>query len=185
MSPSNLPRYVDPRQHAGDAAPLTGRYVLADLRRVVAASVAAEGEVGFSLRFHEESARWFAEGRVRATLSIACQRCLEPYQLVVDRAIRLAFVADTDEASRVPDTYDPWILDDGRVLLRDLIEDELLLAIPDIPRHPDNTCVAPSSSNGSARASDGALAESAASPFAVLASLKKGPDPENPKENAD
>ncbi len=185
MSSSNLPRYVDPRQYAGDAVPLSGRYALADLRRIVAASVASDGEVGFSLNFRKEGARWFAEGRVEAILSIACQRCLEPYRLVVDREVRLAFVSDADEASRVPDAYDPWILDDGRVLLSDLIEDELLLAIPDIPRHPDGTCVAPASSDGGVQAPHGPVAEAAANPFAMLASLKKASDPENSKENAD
>ncbi len=181
MSSSNLPRYVDPRQYADDAIPLSGSYALADLQRIVAASVASDGDVGFNLRFRKEGARLFAEGRVEAILSIACQRCLEPCRIVVDREVRLAFVSDADEASRIPDAYDPWILDDGRVLLSDLIEDELLLAIPDIPRHPDGSCATPPSSGGGSHTPG----KPAANPFAMLGSLKKGSDTENPKESAD
>jgi uncharacterized protein len=109
----------------------------------------------------------------QAAVAMRCQRCLgavgEPLDL--DRWIR--FVADGSQV----EALDAELEDDVLVLerwmnLRDLVEDELLLALPIVPRH--EVCPVPLP-----RPADDDVAghpPPPAHPFAVLAKLRKKPD---------
>lgn len=80
-----------------------------------------------------------AQARVRLT----CQRCLSPMalELSVDRHFR--FVRNEDEAAQLDETTDDEdVLAMGRPLdLLSLAEDELIMALPIVPRH--ETCPVP------------------------------------------
>lgn len=74
--------------------------------------------------------------RVSAQLSLQCQRCLAPVseQVDVDRWFR--FVADEASAEREDQTSDEDLLVLSRQFdLFALVEDELLMALPLVPRH--------------------------------------------------
>jgi len=103
---------------------------------------------------------------LKASLSVeqTCQRCLLPMQvnLEVDRHFR--FVADEVTALAEDDGCEEDLLSPAPELtLQTLLEDELLLAMPLIPRHI--TCDEPLP-----QSSDNDLPN----PFAALASLKLG-----------
>jgi uncharacterized protein len=50
--------------------------------------------------------------------------------------LRLGIVSSLDEADRLPDSLEPFLLSgDVRVSLDELVEDELLLSIPPVPQH--------------------------------------------------
>ncbi len=73
----------------------------------------------------------------RGTVQLTCQRCLEPIvqALAVDN--RLRFVASETDAERLDEqTDDEDVLAlPARLDLVELVEDELLLALPLVPRH--------------------------------------------------
>lgn len=74
--------------------------------------------------------------QARAAMSVQCQRCLKalPVALAVDRDFR--FVAGEDEAAALDEQLEEDVLELTRSLdLRQLVEDELLLALPLVPRH--------------------------------------------------
>ncbi len=99
-----------------------------------------------------------------------CQRCLEPMriELRVDR--RLRFVRSEEQAARLDAESDDDVLALAPTLdLLELIEDELLLDLPLVPRH--DRCV-DLSSLGSKAPSD--VAPSSPNPFQALAGLKRG-----------
>jgi uncharacterized protein len=75
-----------------------------------------------------------------------------------------------DEARQLPERYDPLPVSDRLIRPRDLIEDELLLALPQIPMHDPQVCKAMSAG------SDDEVQEQSgkANAFAVLADLKRG-----------
>ena len=102
--------------------------------------------------------------KVSATAWPNCQRCLQPFSqpLVVERALRFVDTEAQAEALDA-DSEDDVLALTPAPDLRTLIEDELLLAWPIVPRHAQ--CVAPPH-----RAGDAAAA--AANPFRVLSSLK-------------
>ena len=51
---------------------------------------------------------------------------------------RAALVATPAEAERVPDTLETVLAPEYRISIRDLVEEELLLALPLVPRHEDD-----------------------------------------------
>lgn len=79
---------------------------------------------------------------VRATVSLTCQRCLEVYaeELRLDREYPLA--RDEAELSRW-ERDEPLmeaLVANPKMPVMALIEDEILLSLPFVPRHPEGVC---------------------------------------------
>jgi uncharacterized protein len=80
-------------------------------------------------------------GAVAATLSfdttvdLLCQRCLEPFAQAIEERVELMLVEPGASSASIPDGYEPVELDDGRLLPARLIEDELIVSIPLVPKH--------------------------------------------------
>lgn len=110
--------------------------------------------------------------QVQATFPMVCQRCLGPMDepLHVDRWFR--FVADEATAEALDDEVEEDLLALSREFdLHELIEDELLMALPVVPRHDE--CPAPVSMASSDEDFEAATAEKP-NPFAALAGLRVG-----------
>jgi uncharacterized protein len=136
--------------------------------------------------------RWHATGSLRRVggedqvwlhlradtdVVLQCQRCLLPLaeSVHVDRLFR--FVADEDTAAALDDEMEDEVLVLAKSLnLRDLVEDEMLLALPLVPRHDACPEAVPM------QFGDVEAIEEKANPFASLAILRKdkagdgGPD---------
>jgi uncharacterized protein len=141
---------------------------LGDLPRL-APSLVGPGEVEYRLAFHLDSEhRAVVSGQVTAELVVQCQRCLEPLAIAVDSRFELAFVRGLDEAARLPESYDPAVVEDGWVRALDLVEDELLLALPPVPVHPDAACAVHPLATPDVEEDGTTLTN----PFAVLAALR-------------
>ena len=114
---------------------------------------------------------------IAGSLRLVCQRCLEPLTLAVDLQRNYRVVRTEAEADALPlddEEYDPVVGSNAFDLVA-LLEDEVLLSLPAVPRH--NRC--PDHAAGSAVAvAAGAAGQPAAepparpNPFAVLAQLK-------------
>jgi uncharacterized protein len=128
---------------------------------------------------------WRAEGRrvpvaggepelwlhltARAPAWLTCQRCLRPFESPLQIDQRLRFVRGEAQAEALDAELEEDVLALPRALdLRELIEDELLLALPLVPRH--ETCPAPL--NFSAEPVEEAVEPERANPFAALQALK-------------
>jgi len=131
--------------------------------------VETTGDVRFRLAFsRDEAQRAVLHCEVAATLRLRCQRCLEALDCEVDTTTLLALVAGIDEERYLPEPYDPLPVDNEPIRPGDLIEDELLLALPQIPMHEPVVCAR--------QIPDADLAQrrcGGASPFAALAELKR------------
>lgn len=107
---------------------------------------------------------------LQASVSVVlqCQRCLQAleHNLVVDRHFR--FVRSAQDAERLDESADEDVLVlTPRLDLHELLEDELILALPLVPRH-QGSCPAPLP-----QPADELSAPAAApNPFAVLAALR-------------
>ena len=111
--------------------------------------------------------------RVQAKILLECQRCLGPMVLSVDR--ETAFDLVRREADLGEESFDEDSLDEPEKLVGsrqfdvlDLIEDELILEVPYVPRHEQCTDMAETGSDDSVL-DEG---EERLSPFAVLEQLK-------------
>lgn len=111
--------------------------------------------------------------QARTVVPLSCQRCLGPVEtpLEIDRWFR--FVADEATAEKEDDDCEEDVLAlEPRPSLHDLLEDELLMALPLVPMH--DTCPEPVVMQaGDASLLDGDDAAPRKNPFAELAKLKK------------
>ena len=111
--------------------------------------------------------------KVRASFPMECQRCMTPVDvpLEVDREFR--FVADEATAEALDDESEEDLLALSREFdLHELIEDELLMALPVVPKHDECPTAVPLAS------SDDDFEEANSekpNPFAALAGLRKDP----------
>lgn len=105
---------------------------------------------------------------------LVCQRCLGPVAWPVHVDVRVQLVATEDELD-TDDTDDQpeKIQGSTRFNVLSLIEDELILDLPYVPRHENESCpVRHESLDAPADTSSGQKP----SPFAVLGQLRKNPD---------
>ncbi|AKC68218.1 YceD family protein [Pandoraea oxalativorans] len=118
---------------------------------------------------------------VEGPMWLECQRCLTPYQESLDSETTFEIVPDEAAAEARPLDEDELeaLVGSKHFDLRELIEEELLLALPIVPKHE----VCPSVHDSLATGSDGLAApapepeeEDKPSPFAALAALKRSPD---------
>lgn len=173
--PESIDGFVDPWQDCSKGREYHGAYPLSEFDRLTPLLASLEGEAAFALRFgQDDDRRPVITGRVNAELSLVCQRCLHAMALSVSSEVALSPVSGLEESARLPESLDPLLVADGTVRLRDIVEDELIVAVPVIARHGDSECqlsIEP--------VSDGETqSQRAESPFAVLASLKKSGDDE-------
>ena len=108
----------------------------------------------------------------RVSLPLICQRCLAPadIEVTVDRSFR--FVATEAQAEAEDEEAEEDVLVLSREFnLHELIEDELLMAVPLVPRHE----VCPTEVRLAVQDADFEVAEATKpKPFAILAGLKGG-----------
>ncbi|WP_159431084.1 YceD family protein [Fontimonas thermophila] len=77
-------------------------------------------------------------GSVTSVVELGCQRCGSEYLKPLQIGIDLRFVDSEDEERALLPDFDPYWVQDDRLPLHELVEDEVLLALPMLPRCP--TC---------------------------------------------
>jgi len=175
MFNERLPVHIDPIRMAETRRLLQGSIALAEMARLAESLQDTDGEVAVSLEFgiDNEGIR-FMRGHIEAEVGLECQRCLETMRYPIDSEFSLAMVRNAGEAETLPSHYEPLLVGGEPLFLRDIIEDELLLALPIVAMHPPEECSVRISSDrqaGKTNTDTGATAKE--NPFAVLADLKK------------
>ena len=150
-----------------------GKVALRSLERLSDLLAEPDGDVAFSLEFDRDSFGIPYVGLVvTAELPLLCQRTLERFLLPVRVEQRMGLIRDESEEPGLPPGYEPLLLDEsGELRPLDLVEDELILAVPVVPVMPGTDAVEQEWSGGQA-----AVEPERPNPFAALAALKKQPD---------
>lgn len=167
-----LPDLIDPLHLAESGRVLHGRMALSKLTRLAGSLHDANGELVLALAGARQGKVRTLQGRVETTLKLVCQRCLEPMDQVLDVSFTLALVNSEAQAEQLPGDIEPLLVTGTTLALAELVEDELILALPLVALHAlDSPC------GGRAMLAPAAAAESDAeqprkNPFAVLAQLK-------------
>lgn len=99
-------------------------------------------------------------------LPLECQRTLEPFDLEVEIDQRLGLIRREEDEAALPPGYEPLLTESGEIHLADVIEDELILALPVVP-------IKPGSESENTAVWDATPPEGTTGPFAELARLKK------------
>ncbi len=166
-----LPKEIDPFRLASNGLRLEGKLKLSIMARLSAAIVDDTGIVDVELQFDvDETGTPFMVGHIKTELPLVCERCMQTMQYSVDTRLSVGLVRHERHAEQLPEQYEPWLIEsDGPVELSSIVEDELLLAIPIVPKH-EHACL-PEEMWQSGE--DIGEEEKSESPFAVLSALKK------------
>lgn len=134
----DFPDWVDPVKAAAGGRRFAGTMPLAWMQRVSDLIAGDEGEIAFRLAFDRDT-----QGHVRVAVHISghvplvCQRTLVVYDHPLDAGTEVAVVESEAAAATLPEDCEPVICSDRRLALVRLVEEELLLALPLVPRRPD------------------------------------------------
>lgn len=156
---------IDGLEFARTGSKLQGAWPVADFPRLKDALRACSGSVRYELEgLPQAQGRPALRLRLEGTLQLTCQRCLGALELPLGIEVVLQLAASQAEIDAEPlEAEGPERIVAGREMaVHDLIEDELLLALPIAPRHEH--CAARES--GEARDTH--------SPFAGLRGLMSG-----------
>lgn len=172
---ARLPEYIDPLHLADKRGALKGQIPVSSLDRLAGLLFDDTGAVTVDLFFGREGRLAKIEGHMEAVLELECQNCLQAVQWPVKHTVKLGIVTSIDQADRLPEDYEPLLVVEGKMPLKNIVEDELLLILPAFPKHSHN-CLADKSGNKEA---DFALNEPQSltkNPFSILAKFKNTGD---------
>lgn len=146
---------------------LEGRSPLAALPRLRELLNDDAGDVSYRIEFGRDALQVaFAAVSAEAGLGLRCQRSLQPFVLSARVEQTLGLIREEAEEAGLPPGYEPLLVpEDGRIVPIDLVEDELILALPVVPVAPGSEAV----ERDWPVAADEAAA---ANPFAALSALK-------------
>ena len=160
-----------------------------DLPRLAASLAGNDGVVRATVDFARVDGvpRLHVGADVEVTL--ICQRCLQPMQVLLEGESQVALVENLAQADALPEDVEPVWVESRKVDLREVVEEELLLALPLVPMHEadDDECdaaadvagaagmpmVAARSEGSDEDAGEGDVEPVTQKPFAELAELLK------------
>ena len=168
QSYSRVPEAVDAWRMVAARREFEGRIPLAAMNRLRDGLLQPEGDARYTLVFGMDALRIpFAELRIEAELPLECQSTLQRFVLPVQLVQRLGLIRDEADEAALPEVYEALLVEpDGMLKPAELVEDELILALPVVAVSPGAEAV---------EREFGPSAEEAAqaNPFAALAGLKK------------
>jgi uncharacterized protein len=168
-----LPRTLDVRKAAARGVSIGGTLKVLDLQRFRPLLAGDEGVVQARLAFsRDEENRFLVSLEIDVDVLVTCQRCLEPMSVHVASGNVLAVVGSDEQAAQLPRHLDPLIVEGEACNLWDVVEDELILAIPSFNYHPPGECKQIEA--GLSQPSVDEDGEGRPNPFDVLAQLKPG-----------
>ncbi|MGH8578916.1 MAG: YceD family protein [Gammaproteobacteria bacterium] len=141
---------------------IVGDLDLGRMGRLSSSLCRATGTVAVELQFgKDERGSRLVTGGWSTRLWLICQRCLEPMEIALSGELRLEFVQATQEWGTSLDFEPMQVFESETVSLLEMVEDELILALPMAPMHAIADC----------RGIDIGPAVENQNPFGVLAKL--------------
>ncbi len=171
---------IEPLALAARGRTLEGSLPISSLPRLLPLLVtdgldlSMQGDVEYSLEFSvDEGGSPRVTGSVKATLPLTCQRCMEGMGFSVSTRTRLGIVSSRAAAQQLPECYDPLLVLDDEITVASIIEDELILALPQVAMHNNEECPQGAAflNNGDGQQEDATTVQRE-NPFAVLSQLK-------------
>jgi uncharacterized protein len=118
---------------------LTWEHEFSDTRfeRLANVAVSNQPRVKIKLRFAQLDKRPTIHGEMQAEVELICQRCMGDMQYPLQESFDLMLIESEAELAVVPDSHEAWIANALHLNVLELVEEQLLLAMPLIPKHVD------------------------------------------------
>ena len=142
MQTVKIPVSIDPTRAAASQLSYEGVIPSKQLKRLNELSAGDCSDVVVSIECGEDiQGIVYLKGKAVTELTLNCQRCMTLYTTKVTVDFNFTPYGNENEIDELPDAYDPIECDEiGEVRLHQLIEDELIIAMPLIPMHSDESC---------------------------------------------
>ena len=138
--PERIPQRIDHYRYTDKGVIIEGELSQNELARLAGVVTDNSGNIRYLLEFGIDVLQnRYMRGQIKTQVVLQCQRCLDDYRLDIDTNVALAFVHTDFEAQKAEENALEAFFVDKKELIdpRVLIEDELLLSLPQIPVHPD------------------------------------------------
>ena len=136
-----------------------------------------KGELFVELSFDfVEQNRHFCKGFIQGKLPLECQRSLERYDFEVNQHFNVVISDSIQQLKQIENEYETFLVDGCVLAPIDLIEEEILLLLPLVPKKPLKDCKIDKSSAYYDAFSEIETKEGSdkrENPFAILSKLKK------------
>lgn len=171
MQRVKLPERINPVRAAQKQARFDGVYLHRVLTRLRDVTI-PEGELHVILACEQdEQGLVVLHCQLDTELQVVCQRCNQPFRIRVERNVDY-FPVSNDAERDLPEYYEAALVDEqGEINFLELVEDELLLALPIVPMHDESGCQRSASDMSFGTIDD--TEEARPNPFSVLEKLKK------------
>ena len=168
----HLPETIEPFRLANQGETLKGQLALGRMQRLMGMVEGVEGDINVTLAFSVDDNRMrYVDEHISTALKLVCQRCMDEMVFSIDLKMQVGFVLSDEQAKHLPEEYDPLVVEDDTVVLADLVEDEIILALPLVAMHETDECNKGSSDMKNTSESEIEM-EPRENPFAILKSLK-------------
>lgn len=135
--PAALPELVDPWRMVQARRMFDGELPVSTLPRLREALAGDEGKVVYAITFDtDEFGIAYLDLSVDARLPMLCQRALDVFELPVTVRQKLGLIANEADEAGLPEAYEPLLVLGAQLRLKDVIEDELILALPVVALGP-------------------------------------------------
>lgn len=172
MQNVRIPKSVDPVKSANKGLSYEGLVPAHNLERLGEVIINTPQDIQVSLHFDvdEQNTSFFA-GHAETTVEVTCQRCNQPMTLELECDFQYAPLTRRQTVETMPEAFEPIELNElGEVMLHDVVEDELLLAMPIVAMHAEEDCEIDRNAMTFGKLSE---AEEKPNPFAALQDLKR------------
>ena len=135
---SFLPIRIDPQLLANQGKQLEGLISVKQMARLQESVLSMQPNVVANLQFSQgEYGFPLLTGKIQHKLNLRCERCLDEISIELDLAVKLTLKPNDipqPKSDNLPEFYE---YDGQTLMLAEIIEDELLLALPLVPKHKD------------------------------------------------
>ena len=136
---TKLPEYLDFTRIADKGDEVQGKWPISELPQLKELLVNDEGDIEVSMNFGRKAKLRYVTGTISGALAVICQRCMQPMDLELNTEFKLAMVQTEEQADKLPEEFEPLLVDEDKMSVPQMLEDELLLAIPLVAMH-DTDC---------------------------------------------
>ncbi|BDH46285.1 hypothetical protein TUM12370_23290 [Salmonella enterica subsp. enterica serovar Choleraesuis] len=172
MQKVKLPLTLDPVRTAQKRLDYQGIFTRDLAKRVAESVVSVDSDIECEMSFGIDNQRLAViNGDAQVTVTLACQRCGQPFSHQVHTTYCFSPVKNDDQAEALPEAYEPIEVNEfGEIDLLAMVEDEIIISLPVVPVHDSEHCEV-----SEADMVFGKLPAEAEkpNPFAVLANLKR------------
>lgn len=141
MSDMQLPTRLDLGRLRNGRQNLEGQFSLTAFSRLSEMLEHKEGQVAVDITVGvDEEGYQFIDGHIDTAVDLQCQRCLQPYQHQLRADFKVSPVLNDNQAKLLPKNYEPVMIENNSLDIEQLVEDEIILNLPLVPKHQTEQC---------------------------------------------